>query len=168
MRETSRGRPYAVRRHGRKTAATKQKRKLSPSHEARYVRRRRNAGIALIAGLLLTAIAVWYLDGADEILRGVRVGEVEVGGMTQGEAREAVEGHASATFEEIRFGDGVASLSGERLGVKVDAASATEEAYSVGRRGWVASASSTSCARTWEACRWTPMSSTTKKPPGTP
>jgi vancomycin resistance protein YoaR len=56
--------------------------------------------------------------------------------MTQGEAREAVERHASAAFEEIRFVEGVYSLSGESLGVKIDAASVTEKAYSVGRQGW--------------------------------
>ena len=100
-----------------------------------FARRRRNAGVALIAGLLLTMLVVWYLDGQDEILRGVRIGEVEVGGMTQGEAREAVESRASATFEEIRFGDGVSTLPGERLGVQVDATSATEEAFAIGRRG---------------------------------
>jgi vancomycin resistance protein YoaR len=81
-------------------------------------------------------LVVWYLEGQDEILRGVRIGEVEVGGMTQGEAREAVESRASATFEEIRFGDGVSTLPGERLGVRVDAATAAEEAFSFGRRGW--------------------------------
>jgi len=85
-----------------------------------YARRRRNAGVALIVGLLLTMLVVWYLNGQDEILRGVRIGEVEVGGMTQGEAREAVKSRASATFEEIRFGDGVSTLPGERLGVQVD------------------------------------------------
>jgi len=90
----------------------------------------------LLVGILLTAVTVWYLDRGDEILRGVRVGEVDVGGMTQGEAREAVERHAAQAFEEIRFGHGVSSVSGESLGVKVDAASATEEAYSIGREGW--------------------------------
>jgi vancomycin resistance protein YoaR len=129
----SRGGRQAVHKYDRRTAA---KAKGRPSRRVDYARRRKNAGIALIAGLLLTVLTIWYLDGQDEILRGVRIGEVEVGGMTQAEAREAVERRASATFEEIRFGDGVSTLPGERLGVQVDATSATEEAFAIGRRGW--------------------------------
>jgi vancomycin resistance protein YoaR len=123
----------AVHKYDRRTAA---KVKGRPSRRVDYARRRKNAGIALIAGLLLTVLTIWYLDGQDEILRGVRIGEVEVGGMTQAEAREAVERRAAATFEEIRFGDGVSTLPGERFGVQVDATSASEEAFAIGRRGW--------------------------------
>ena len=142
MRQTSsRGGPHVARRYyDRKTAAAKKtvtRQGRSWSREERYARRRRSAGLALLVGILLTAMAVWYLDRADEILRGVRVGEVDVGGMTQGEAREAVERHAAGAFEEIRFGDGVSSVSGESLGAKLDAASAAKEAYSVGRQGWI-------------------------------
>jgi vancomycin resistance protein YoaR len=124
----------AVRRYDRGTAAKKRR---QPGRKVDYARRRRNAGLALIAGLLLISLVVWYLDSRDEILSGVSVGEVEVGGMTQGEAREAVERRASATFEEIRFGEGEASIPGERLGIRVDAEAATEEAFALGREGWV-------------------------------
>ena len=57
--------------------------------------------------------------------------------MTRDEAREAVQDDASATFEKISFGTGeeAFSVSGDDLGIKVDAASAVDEAYSVGRRG---------------------------------
>jgi vancomycin resistance protein YoaR len=82
-------------------------------------------------------VAVLFWEGADEIRRGIRIGEVDVGGMTRVEARKAVERHAAGAFEEIRFGDGVFSVPGEKLGVKVDAGSAVREAYSVGREGWV-------------------------------
>jgi vancomycin resistance protein YoaR len=123
----------AVRRYDRRTAVKKRR---PASRKIDYGRRRRNAAIALIAGLLLAVLVVWYLDGQDEILRGVRIGEVEVGGMTEAEAREAVERHASATFEEIRFGEGVYTLPGETLGVQIDAASATGEAFALGRQGW--------------------------------
>ena len=105
----------------------------------------------LIAGLLLAVLVVWYLDGQDEIVRGVSIGEVEVGGMTRAEAREAVESRASATFEEIRFGDGASTLPGEssasrstprrlrrrlsRSGARAGSASALREAARVpGRR----------------------------------
>jgi vancomycin resistance protein YoaR len=134
---TNRGGPYAVRReHERRAAAPATKQKWPRGKKPNYARRRRNAGLALIAGVLLVVVVVWYLGSADEIRSGVRIGEVDVGGMTKEEAREAVERHAGRTFEEIRFGDGVFSVSGEKLGVKVDAAPAVEEAYSVGREGW--------------------------------
>ncbi|MCA1687145.1 MAG: VanW family protein [Actinobacteria bacterium] len=81
-------------------------------------------------------VAFWYMGSADEIRRGIRIGEVDVGGMTREEARATVERQAADEFEEIRFGDGVFSVPGEKLGVEVDAASAVDEAYSVGREGW--------------------------------
>ena len=137
MSETkSRGGNYAARRADRRAAARERKR-LQGRAKVNFARRRRNAGVALVAAILLILLAVWYLDSRNEILRGVSVGEVAVGGMTQAEAREAVEDRAAATFEEIRFGDGVSTLPGERLGVRVDAVSAAEEAFALGREGWV-------------------------------
>ena len=136
MRETTRrDGPFAARReYKRRTApATKQGWGGGPN----YARRRKNAGIALLAGVVLVMVVLWFMEGAGEIRRGIRVGEVSVGGMTRAEAREAVERHAAGAFEEIRFGEGVFSVPGERLGVRVDAASAVNEAYSVGREGWV-------------------------------
>ena len=136
MRETTRrDGPFAARReYKRRTApATKQGWGGGPN----YARRRKNAGIALLAGVVLVMVVLWFMEGAGEIRRGIRVGEVSVGGMTRAEAREAVERHAAGAFEEIRFGEGVFSVPGERLGVRVDAASAVGEAYSVGREGWV-------------------------------
>src|ERR687894_111769 len=105
----------------------------------RYARRRKTAGVALIACFLLVgAVAVYNLTrGDDEIVRGVSIGSVDVGGMSRDEARKAVQEDASATFEEISFGTGREgfSVSGDDLGIKVDAASAVDEAYSIGRRG---------------------------------
>jgi vancomycin resistance protein YoaR len=132
---TSRGGPHAVRTYERSTTPTA-KRKRSPSRKPDYARRRRIAGLALVAVILLVVVAVWYAGNADEIRRGIRIGEVDVGGMTKEEAREAVERHAAGDFGEIRFGDGVFSVPGEKLGVEVDAARAVDEAYSVGREGW--------------------------------
>ena len=139
MRETTnRGGPHAVRREYERKTSPAAKQKRSRGREPNHVRRRRNAILALIAGVLLVVVAaLWFWGGAGEIRGGIRVGEVDVGGMTRGEAREAIEVHAAGAFEEIRFGDGVFSVPGEKLGVKVDAASAVGEAYSVGREGWV-------------------------------
>ena len=139
MRETrDTGGPRAVRReeYGDRTAAPATKQRRSRSRKANYVRRRRNAGVALLAGVLVVLAAIWFWEGTDEIRRGIRIGEVDVGGMTRAEAREAVERQATGAFEQIRFGDGVYSVPGEKLGVKVDAAAAVEKAYSVGRDGW--------------------------------
>ena len=103
-----------------------------------YAARRRWA--LRIALALCALIAVWLvgraLFGGDEIVGGVRVGEVDVAGMTKDEARAAVERHASEAFDEVKLGK-EASVSGEELGVKVGADEAVEEAYAVGRRGWV-------------------------------
>ena len=59
--------------------------------------------------------------------------------MTRAEASKTVQDDASATFEEISFGTGKDgfSVSGEDLGVEVNAAQAVDEAYAVGRRGGV-------------------------------
>jgi vancomycin resistance protein YoaR len=104
-----------------------------------HARRRRSRLLALIAFfLLVVVVGVFYLaGGGDEINRGVSIGSVDVGGMTKEEARRAVQEDASATFEKISFGNGKEgfSVSGDDLGIKVDAASAVDEAYSVGRRG---------------------------------
>ncbi|HVD44567.1 MAG TPA: VanW family protein, partial [Rubrobacter sp.] len=104
-----------------------------------YARRRKIAGLAVIAGVLLVGVVAFAsLGGADdEIASGVSIGSVDVGGMTRAEASKTVQDDASATFEEISFGtdkDGF-SVSGEDLGVEVNVAQAVDEAYAVGRRG---------------------------------
>jgi vancomycin resistance protein YoaR len=121
---------YESRRSAR-TADRKQRQQV-------YAARRRWAlrvGLVVCA-LIVVLIVVRALFGGDEIAGGVRVGEVDVGGMTKSEARAAVEKHASAAFDEVKLGE-EATVSGEELGVKVGAAEAVEEAYAVGRRGWV-------------------------------
>ena len=94
--------------------------------------------VAAVLMVLVTVAAADYLLNAGEIRRGVRVGELSVGGKTPAEARELVESRASAAFDSVDFGgrEG-SSLAGEDLGVKVYAASTVKEAYSVGRQGGV-------------------------------
>ena len=134
---TSRDGSHAVRGYERGTTPAATRRKRARGRKPDYTRRRKNTALALGVITLLVVVAFWYAGNADEIRRGVRVGEVNVGGLTRGEARAAVERHAAEAFEEIRFGEGVFAVSGERLGVEVDAARAVDEAYSVGREGWV-------------------------------
>ncbi|MDQ2671665.1 MAG: peptidoglycan binding domain-containing protein, partial [Actinomycetota bacterium] len=129
------GGPGTARRYNHDTPrAVKLKRRRTT-----FARRRKTAGVALIACFLLIGTLIVYslTGGDDEIGRGVSIGSVEVGGMTRDEAREAVQDDASATFEQISFGTSkeVFSVNGDDLGIKVDATSAVDEAYSVGRRG---------------------------------
>jgi len=126
----------ATRRYDNEEAQTLKRKRRKTS----FARRRKTAGIALIACFLLLvgASAVYYLAGGDDTIdRGVSIGSVDVGGMTRDEARKAVQEDASETFEKISFGTGKEgfSVGGDDLGIKVDAASAVDEAYSVGRRG---------------------------------
>ena len=121
---------YESRRSAR-TAERKQRQEV-------YAARRRWAlrvGLVLCA-LIAVLLVVRALFGGDEIAGGVRVGEVDVGGMTKSEAKAAVERHAASAFDEVKLGE-EATVSGEELGVKVGAAEAVEEAYAVGRDGWM-------------------------------
>ena len=136
MKEISKeGGPRANRRSdGQMTRMVRRKpKKIS------YARRRKLAGLALISGVLLLGIVVFASTGSgdDEISGGVTIGSVDVGGMTKAEAEKTVQGDASATFEQISFGTGENgfSVSGEDLGVQVNAAQAVDKAYAVGRSG---------------------------------
>ncbi len=95
------------------------------------------AAAAALVLLILITVANLVFAGEDEIRSGVYVGDVEVGDMTQGEAREAVENRASEVFNTVTFrGAGEEfSMSGEALGVDVDSVQSVEEAHSVGRSG---------------------------------
>ena len=137
MSETrERGGPDAARK--RRDASIRRAPKKRPPNRRVYAARRRKALIIAlgVCGLVVVLAAGNYLFGGDGIHRGVEVGGLDVGGMSREEARQAIERQASARFEKIDFGSEGFSVSGEELGVKVDAASAVEEAYSVGREGW--------------------------------
>jgi vancomycin resistance protein YoaR len=129
------GGPWANRRSGGETTRMVRRKPRKGS----YARRRKIAGPALIGGVLLVGIFLFASlgGGDDEISGGVSVGSVDVGGMTKAEAVKRVQGDASKTFEKISFGTGKDgfSVSGEDLGVNVNAAQAVDEAYAVGRRG---------------------------------
>jgi hypothetical protein len=78
------GGPRANRRsEGERTRMVRRKpRKIS------YARRRKIAGLAVIAGVLLVGVVAFAsLGGADvEIASGVSIGSVDVGGMSRAEA----------------------------------------------------------------------------------
>ena len=147
MKEISKeGGPRAARRSGRDRSKaddgpprSRKSRSNSRSRNSRnYARRRGLTVLAVLAGVLLIGFAVVDLVSGDGgIQRGVRIGDVNVGGMGKEEARAAVERNASETFKEISFGEGpdAVSMSADRLGVKVNAEAAVDEAYSIGRSG---------------------------------
>jgi hypothetical protein len=91
------GAPGATRLYNNETERAMKRKRGKRS----YARRRKTAGVALIACFLLVgAVAVYNLTrGDDEIVRGVSIGSVDVGGMTRDEAREAVQADASTIFE---------------------------------------------------------------------
>ena len=102
-------------------------------------RRRRRIGAAaalavLLAGVLLAALG---FSGGERISRGVQVGGVDVGEMSKEEARQALREKAGSELDTVRLGDdGEQAVSGERLGVSLDAQKSVEKAWDVGRDGW--------------------------------
>ncbi|QIN81422.1 hypothetical protein GBA63_01345 [Rubrobacter tropicus] len=143
MKEISKeGGPRAARRSGRDrpqaNGGSPRSRKSRSRKSRNYARRRGLAVVAVVAGVLLLGFAAVDLASGDGgIQRGVRIGDVNVGGMSKDEARAAVERNASETFQEISFGEGpdAVSVGADRLGVEVNADAAVEEAYSIGRSG---------------------------------
>jgi vancomycin resistance protein YoaR len=113
------------------------------SGSSSFRRRRRILGIASLALLLVggLVVALGFSGGDQGIRGGVEVGGVDVGGMSRAEAREAVEAEAARSLEEIRLSDGngetVGEVSGQRLGIELDARESVQRAYGVGRDGWV-------------------------------
>jgi vancomycin resistance protein YoaR len=133
------GGPRANRRSIGETARTV--RRKPGKKKTSYARRRQIAGLVTIVGVLLIGVVLFASlgGGEDEIAGGVSIGSVDVGGMTRTEAEKAVKSDAAATFEKISFGTGEDgfTVSGEDLGVEVNAAQAVDEAYVVGHGGGV-------------------------------
>ena len=100
--------------------------------------RRRALGSAVVVlvlvGLLLALLGV--AGGEERIKRGVQVGGVDVGGMSRQEARQTLQKEADSELRTVSFGDGGQALSGERLGVSLDAQESVDRAWEVGRDGW--------------------------------
>jgi vancomycin resistance protein YoaR len=120
---------------------TRMVRRKPGKKKTNYARRRQIAGLVMIVGVLLIGIVFFASlgGGDDEIAGGVSIGSVDVGGMSRAEAEKTVKSDAAATFKKISFGTGEDgfTVSGEDLGVEVNAAQAVDEAYTLGRRGGV-------------------------------
>ncbi|MDQ3376489.1 MAG: VanW family protein [Actinomycetota bacterium] len=142
MKEISKeGGPRAAQRSGRdrqEASGAPPRSRKDRGQKSQYALRRGIAVVAAVACFLFAGFAfVDLLAGDAGIQSGVRIGDVDVGGMGKEEARAAVESSAAETFKEISFGEGsdAVSMNAQELGVKVNADAAVEEAYALGRTG---------------------------------
>lgn len=97
------------------------------------------AAAGIFVAVLCALLVGDYLLNSGEIHRGVSAGEVELGGMTEAEARNALEGRASRRLDEIALRSprtqGDAAISAAGIGLRLDAAETARRAYAVGRDG---------------------------------
>jgi lipoprotein-anchoring transpeptidase ErfK/SrfK len=112
----------------------------SDAKKSQRGRRTRIAVIAAIAALLLAAVGAYAYDGSqkDTIADGVTIGGVEVGGMSEEEAKRAVRAQLLAPLRHsLRVGyDGESwTLDGEKLKVRANLDAAVEEAFEASREG---------------------------------
>lgn len=103
-------------------------------------RRVQIALVAAIGGLLLLAAAAYALDRAnsDEIADGVRVGDVEVGGLSTGEARKRLNARLAQPLEQpvtVTFEGTKYRLSPERLELRADVDGMIDAALDASRSG---------------------------------
>jgi len=96
--------------------------------------------MALLALLLVgvLGVALGFSGSEPGIKRGVEVGGVNVGGMSKEEARKTLESEASGRLEQVRFtseGGAGGEVSGQSLGIRLDAEESIQKAYEVGREG---------------------------------
>jgi lipoprotein-anchoring transpeptidase ErfK/SrfK len=92
-----------------------------------------------IAPAVLTAASFVYYQSHDLILRGVRVGTVEVGGLTRAEALRTIDQVYNQESEllliEVPAIDRSWNASSVDFGIQVDVNATASEAYQVGRQG---------------------------------
>lgn len=87
---------------------------------------------------LLTGLTGTEVRAQQKIQKGVRIGSVDVGGMTRGEAEKTLgklwKKLRSASFE-LTSGEGSMSLSAEEMGVEMDVSASVEAAFETGTTG---------------------------------
>lgn len=129
-------------------------------HEARAARRRWPLIVGLMSGLLILALggasyAAYRYDRSmtGRILPGVRVGGVDVSGMTRAEAIEAVRERVSLDVGRritVLVGGKRFTVTARRLGRRADVRAAIDRAFAVsGEFGWM--------ERTWRRLRHDPI-----------
>ena len=127
--QTSRGGGHGDYRSGYGTTGSRRSR-----------RRRGFAGpIIIICALVAVLVAADYWLNSGNVHRGVKVGNVSLGGMEPAEAREVVRERAMGPLQEIELsGPDRFSRSAEELGVNFHVNATVDKAYAVGREGNVA------------------------------
>ena len=100
-------------------------------------RRRRRLFVVLAAVVaVFILIGASSVSGAEGIKRGVQVGNVELGGMSKAEAREALRGKTAPRLQQVSLGE-QQTMPARQLGVTVDPEQSVRAAYAVGREGWI-------------------------------
>jgi vancomycin resistance protein YoaR len=103
-----------------------------------YGRKKRSiAGpIVVVCAVIAVLVAADHFLNADEIYRGVEVGDVALGGRTPAEAEEIVQERATGALEEIEFsGPEQFTRTAKEMGVSFNVDATVDEAYAVGREG---------------------------------
>ncbi len=94
--------------------------------------------LATLAGASVGALAWADSSAAGKLPAGARVAGVDVGGLTQAEARELANRRVSALIERpvsIELGDKTYTLSAQKAKVQVGLDSAIQRAFEAGRKG---------------------------------
>jgi vancomycin resistance protein YoaR len=94
--------------------------------------------ILIVCAIVAVLVAVDYSTNSGKIYRGVSAGDVDLGGLTQAEAEDAVREQATGALREINLsGPEEYSFSAEEMGVDYNVEATVEEAYSIGREGGI-------------------------------
>jgi vancomycin resistance protein YoaR len=93
--------------------------------------------LVILCAILAVLVAADHWVNAGKIYGGVQVGTIELGGMTQGEAQDAVRERTTGALKEFEFSgpNGETTYTAAEMGVDFDVSGSVDEAYSVGRRG---------------------------------
>ncbi len=97
-----------------------------------------SAVAVLVLGGLAVAVAVFDAKSKDTIADGIKVGTVDVGGMTAPQARAAVQSALVAPLDKpivVKYGDDTYKLSAEQAGIKADVDGWVDDAVARSRSG---------------------------------
>ena len=97
--------------------------------------------VLLTGGLLIVmlfATLSYQISYLNRVYPGVRVAEMDVGGMTQAEVMTAIGNRAEEYLAQsvtILYGNEIWTFTGQQLGMRVDVVTTANAAYALGRKG---------------------------------